>query len=88
MDVSGGNLLARWRRSYDEASDMQLRAYYDYTDRDDPSFKDTLHTFDIDLQRRFTAFTRHEIIWGAAYRFTSNRNEPGLIWALDARRLR
>jgi iron complex outermembrane recepter protein len=23
------------------------------------------------------------VIWGAAYRFTSNRNEPGLIWALD-----
>ena len=26
VDVSGGNLLARWRRSYDETSDMQLRA--------------------------------------------------------------
>lgn len=83
VDVSGGNLLARWRRSYDQSSDMQLRAYYDYTNRDDPSFEDTLHTFDIDLQRRFTAFARHEIIWGAAYRFTANRNEPGLIWALD-----
>ena len=83
VDVSGGNLLARWLRRYDDTSDMQLRAYYDYTDRDDPSFKDTLHTFDLDFQRRFTAFTRHEIIWGAAYRLTSNRNEPGLIWALD-----
>ena len=83
VDVSGGNLLARWRRSYDESSDMQLRAYYDYTNRDDPSFEDTLHTFDLDFQRRFTAFSRHEIIWGAAYRFTANRNEPGLIWALD-----
>jgi iron complex outermembrane receptor protein len=83
VDVSGGNLLARWRRSYDESSDMQLRAYYDNTHRDDPSFEDTLHTFDIDFQRRFTAFTRHEIIWGAAYRFTSNRNEPGPIWALE-----
>ena len=82
VDVSGGNLLARWHRSYDESSDMQLRAYYDYTLRDDPSFKDTLHTFDLDFQRSFTAATRHEIIWGAAYRFTSNRNEPGLIWAL------
>jgi iron complex outermembrane receptor protein len=83
VDVSGGNLLARWRRSYDDTSDMQLRAYYDYTDRDDPSFKDTLHTFDLDFQRRFTAWTRHDIIWGAAYRLTSNRNQPGLIWALE-----
>jgi iron complex outermembrane recepter protein len=83
VDVSGGNLLARWRRSYDDTSDMQLRAYYDYTNRDDPSFDDTLHTFDLDFQRRFAAFTRHEVIWGVAYRLTSNRNEPGLIWALE-----
>jgi len=83
VDVSGGNLLARWRRSYDETSDMQLRAYYDYTQRDDPSFEDTLHTFDLDFQRRFSAFTRHQIIWGAAYRLTSNRNQPGAIWALE-----
>ena len=54
-DVSGGNVLARWRRSSGESSDMQLRAYYDYTRRDDPSFHDTLHTFDLDFQQRFTA---------------------------------
>jgi iron complex outermembrane receptor protein len=83
VDFSGGNLLARWRRSYDDSSDMQLRAYYDYTDRDDPSFEDTLHTFDIDFQRRFTALSRHEILWGMAWRLTSNRNEPGPIWALE-----
>jgi iron complex outermembrane receptor protein len=82
-DMTGGNLLARWRRSYDDSSDLQLRAYYDYTHRDDPSFKDTLNTFDLDLQRRFTAWTRHEIVWGAAYRVTENRNEPGILWALE-----
>ena len=82
-DMSGGNLLARWRRTYDASSDLQLRAYYDYTRRDDPSYGDTLHTFDLDFQRRFTAFSRHEIVWGAAYRYTANDNEPGLLWALD-----
>jgi len=81
--MSGGNLLARWRRSYDESSDMQLRAYYDYTRRDDPSYTDTLHTFDLDFQRRFNAAARHEIVWGAAYRVTSNNNEAGAIFALD-----
>ena len=83
LRLSGGNVLARWRRSYDESSDMQLRAYYDYTKRDDPSYTDTLHTFDIDFQRRFTAWTRHEIIWGAAYRVTANDNQPGDLFALD-----
>jgi iron complex outermembrane receptor protein len=80
--ASGGNLLARWRRSGDDGSDTQLRAYYDYTRNDDPSFLDTLHTLDIDLQRRLP-WTRQELLWGVAYRLTANRNEGRGIFALD-----
>ena len=83
VDVSGGNLLARWRHRTGEDSDMQLRAYYDYTRRDDPSFLDTLHTFDVDLQRRHAPMGRHELLWGAAVRLTSNRNRSGGIFAVD-----
>jgi iron complex outermembrane receptor protein len=82
-DVSGGNLLARWRRQTSETSDLQLRAYYDVTRRDDPSFIDTLHTADVDLQHRFMAGPRHEILWGVASRLTSNRNESGGIFAVS-----
>ena len=80
---SGGNVLARWRRRTEEGSDLQLRAYYDYTYRNDPSFGDTLSTFDLDLQHRFTAFSRHEILWGAAWRFMADRTRAGEIFALD-----
>jgi iron complex outermembrane receptor protein len=83
VDLSGGNLLARWRRRENDGADMQLRAYYDYTRRDDPSYLDTLHTFDLDFQKHFIAWQRHEILWGAGYRLTANRNQPGLIFALD-----
>jgi len=83
VGLSGGNVLARWRRSVAEGSDMQLRAYYSYERRDDPSYDDTLHTFDVDFQRSFPAGSRHAIVWGAAYRVTSNRNEPGDIFALE-----
>jgi len=83
VDVSGGNLLGRWRRVQDEHSDMQLRFYYDYSKRDDPSFEDTLHTFDLDFQQRFAQFTHHEIIWGASFRLTSNDNRSGGLFALD-----
>ena len=82
-DLSGGNVLARWRRTADDGADLQLRAYYDYTRRDDPSFLDTLHTFDLDLQRRSTAGSRHEIVWGAAYRLTANTNEGRGVFAVD-----
>jgi len=81
-DVSGGNVLARWRRSSDESSDIQLRAYYDYTRRDDPSYIDTLHTFDLDFQQR-KDLSNHELVWGIAYRVTSNRNEAGPLFRLD-----
>jgi iron complex outermembrane receptor protein len=82
-DVSGGNLLARWRRQTGESSDLQLRGYYDYTRRDDPSFDDTLHTLDVDLQHRLRPRAGHEVTWGAAVRATSNRNRRGVIFALD-----
>jgi iron complex outermembrane recepter protein len=82
-DVSGGNVLARWRRQSSEVSDLQLRAYYDYARRDDPSFDDTLHTFDVDLQQRFSPRSRHQLIWGVAARLTSNRNRSGGIFAVD-----
>ncbi|HYJ41939.1 MAG TPA: TonB-dependent receptor [Steroidobacteraceae bacterium] len=83
VDLSGGNILARWRRSAEDGADMQLRAYYDYTRRDDPSFLDTLHTFDIDLQRRFNAGSSHEILWGAAYRHTANTNQGRVVFAVE-----
>jgi iron complex outermembrane recepter protein len=82
-DVSGGNVLARWRRVGGEDSDLQVRAYYDFTRRDDPSFNDTLHTFDVDLQQRLLPAASHEVIWGAAFRFMANRNFGGEIFVLD-----
>ncbi len=72
VDVSGGNLLGRWRRRSTDGSDLQVRAYYDRTQRDDPTFQDALDTFDVDLQHRVAAAGRHELTWGANYRGTWN----------------
>jgi iron complex outermembrane receptor protein len=83
VDVSGGNVLGRWRRHTSNTSDTQLRVYYDFSKRDDPSYEDTLQTFDIDFQNRFIAASRHEITWGASYRLTSNENRSGGIFAVD-----
>lgn len=81
-EVSGGNLLARWRRQTSDRSDLQLRAYYDLTRRDDPSFIDTLHTVDIDLQHHFAAGSRHDVLWGMAGRLTANRNQSRGIFSV------
>jgi iron complex outermembrane recepter protein len=82
VENNGGNILARWRHRTDDGSDLQLRAYYDYTHRNDPAFGDTLNTFDIDLQQRFT-FNRHEVIWGVGYRLMGDHSRTGEIFALD-----
>jgi iron complex outermembrane receptor protein len=74
-EVSGGNILGRWRRHLSESSNLQFRAYYDRTQNDDPSFRDELDTLDFDLQHRSTHLGRHEFIWGLNQRTTVNRNE-------------
>jgi iron complex outermembrane recepter protein len=80
--VAGGNILGRWRRTFSDSSDLQFRAYYDRTHRDDPSFTDDLHTVDLDLQHRFAPASHHEIVWGANYRYTSNVNRGKVIFRL------
>lgn len=81
--VSGGNVLARWRRAFSDTSDLQLRVYYDRTHRNDSSFIDDLDTVDIDLQHRFALTPRQQIIWGASYRYTHNRNVGKVIFAVE-----
>jgi iron complex outermembrane receptor protein len=81
-NTEGGNILGRWRRTFSDTSDLQFRAYYDRTHRDDPSFTDDLHTADLDLQHRFAVGSRHEFVWGANYRYTSNNNEGKGLFAV------
>jgi iron complex outermembrane receptor protein len=83
VGIGGGNVLTRWERTLGPNSDLQLRAYFDRTRRNDPMFVDDLHTLDFDLQHRFSPSDRHEVTWGAGYRFTTNQNDGKSIFALD-----
>jgi iron complex outermembrane recepter protein len=83
VHASGGNVLGRWRRDLGGGSDLQLRAYYDTTHRNDPSFHDDLQTFDLDLQHRYVPSARHEIVWGLNYRSTDNTNRGKGVFALE-----
>jgi iron complex outermembrane recepter protein len=83
VDVSGANLLGRWRRQNERGSDTQLRVYYDHTRRDDPTFLDDLDTLDVDYQHHFRRGARHDVIFGANYRVTANSNRGKGIFAVD-----
>lgn len=83
VDVKGGNILGRWQRQLEADSEIELRAYYDRTDRDDPSFNDTLDTTDLDFQHKFNLTPQQQILWGVNYRHTVNENEGKGIFAVE-----
>jgi iron complex outermembrane recepter protein len=70
QDVSGGNLLGRWRREISSTSDLQVQAYYDRTYRLGRQLGETRNTFDIDLIHHFMVKQRNEIIWGFGARWS------------------
>ena len=82
VQVGGGNVSSRWRRKIAASSELQLRAYYDRTHRNDPMFVDDLDTVDVDLQYRH-ALSRQELTWGASYRLMAHRNVGGGVFSLQ-----
>jgi iron complex outermembrane receptor protein len=67
--MSGGNLLARWRREQTDGSNWQLQAYYDQAKRDDAvEFRDNTRTVDIQFNQVPVFDPDHSLIWGAGYR--------------------
>jgi iron complex outermembrane receptor protein len=68
--LSGGNILARWKRVQSEGNDIQIQAYYDRTTRGEPNFGEIRNTFDIDYLQRIRAPGRQDIQWGVGGRFS------------------
>lgn len=72
-ELSGANVLARWSSPPTDSTGFQLQTYYDRTDRDEIPVKETRDTFDIDFQQTRTQWPGQELVWGLAYRATSDR---------------
>jgi iron complex outermembrane receptor protein len=70
----GGNVLARMRRTFRSGAQLQLQAYYDNTHRRVPTqYAERRHTGDVELQYRFSAGTRHDIVSGAGLTLSRDR---------------
>lgn len=74
----GHNLLTRWTRSLGAASSLQVQAYYDKFRRSFLLVSDTLETYDLQAQHNL-GLGRHEIVWGAGVRLTSDEYVSTLI---------
>jgi iron complex outermembrane receptor protein len=92
-DLSGVHALARWERPLGTGSNLEVQAYYDRTNRDQPgAIDDALDTWDFEAQHTFHPFARHEVTWGGSYRYQHdalvNVNPPALAFIPDDRVLR
>jgi iron complex outermembrane receptor protein len=74
--VGGGNLLARWSRTFSPRSDISVQGYYDAYNRYEEGGLENRKTFDLDFQHHFAAGSRHDIVWGLGYRVTSDNLAP------------
>jgi iron complex outermembrane recepter protein len=78
----GGNILGRWTRSYSSRSEFSVQMYYDNFTRSDLTLNGNVQVFDIDFQDRLSIGARHDLIWGANYRATSDSTSTTTVITL------
>jgi iron complex outermembrane receptor protein len=81
-DVSGQNVVARWRRDLRDGAGLLVQTYFDRTDRLGIDFGETRNTFDIDFIHHQPIKRRHDLIWGAGLR-TSPSTYTQTVTAAD-----
>jgi iron complex outermembrane recepter protein len=74
---TGDNLLMRWRHILDEDSDWTLQSYYDMWSRGNSLQMETVKTFDVEFQYRFSLSERQKITCGADFRNVESRYTGG-----------
>ena len=65
---AGGNVLARWKHTIGEGSDVQIQTYFDRTVRQDVELGETRNTFDVDYIQHQRTYQHQELTWGAGAR--------------------
>ena len=75
-DLAGMNLLARWSRTLENRSALQVQGYLDRTARLQPgSIREHLDTLDLDVQHALAPLGAHRLIWGFGLRQYQDRIE-------------
>lgn len=72
INTGGGFFLARYNYVFSKESDLSLRFFYDRTHRAEFLFRENRDIFDVDFQHRFPISERHDLIYGASYRYTTD----------------
>lgn len=81
-ELTGGNLLGRWKRVLNEHSDFQVQAYFDRTNHSEPEFEESRNTFDVDFLHHLTLPGQQDFLWGLGAR-VSPSNVAQLVPTID-----
>jgi iron complex outermembrane receptor protein len=68
--LSGGNILARWKRDLKGGSDIEVQTYYDRFNRQQPNQAEYRDTLDVDMIHHLRTFERNSVTWGAGIRLS------------------
>ncbi len=82
-DVTGWNILGRWKHTISDSSYLEYQMYYDRSERQSSLFSQFIDTLDIDGQHRFTVGDRNEVIWGLGYRLIDDHGLGGDFSSFD-----
>lgn len=85
-DLAGGNVLGRWRHTYDDDSELTVQAYYDWNSRDEiiPTLlSGAIHTVDFDAQYHFKLASWNEIVTGLGYRLVADSLSVGPLSTIN-----
>lgn len=69
-NVSGVNLRSRWRRRFNDKSDIYLQAYWSHDHRIGSNFGEERDTFDVDFLHRLSPGSHQQLTWGAGLRIS------------------
>jgi len=72
-ELSGANILFKWKRAFSEGNDIQIQGYYDRTNRYEPNLGENRDTFDVDYLQRTRISSRQELLYGVGARGSDGR---------------
>jgi iron complex outermembrane recepter protein len=81
--VGGGNVLAHWTHDMSADAGYEVRLYYDYTHRNDPTFTDDLSTIDLDFLEHLPLGRRQTITWDLSGRTMNDIDHGKGLFALN-----
>ena len=83
VGVGGANVLANWHHTMSADSDYDVRVYYDYTHRNDPTFMDDLGTLDLDFIAHRRLGSAQALTWGFTGRTMDDIDHGKGLFALN-----